>query len=598
MATFAPIQPISPRMPNLKYKNRNAISDPTINRPPEFRMPKLKYGNQTPSSNVTFGTSQGSQLPSSRPVSPHSDTNSFDTSDGPQPSKDQSRKRFSVIESQPRSGSVTSYSSRGSYPAERISTSVPVRKRKSTLISFFTTREPSAEAFYKLEQQMQRERASTPKRVSAVGLSAVSSAKLPAHVPKVNSSWDGIPESIKQKDKERRRSSTSSRVSSLRFKNNSLSSTSVSTISSHSSRKWGRRGSIFSIKSDVGMGDSSPTKQERLFKTHSTTSLPAKLIGNVPRLPKVPTAHFTQPPTPTTSNSTPASQTHTFGVIDSHHITSNHFALPAPPKLPPLDETVIFNNIGPHILPMPLKIKRNPRASEHAFPASEAKELSLSSEDEYQPPSILKRPPRPPNLTRCQNQQVHRRPGAPETVHPTIGSRSRASDVTPWEMNENENRNKTGPLPLSSLTSLINTSYPSTQISTPTPTLRFIQSLDHLSSKPALPPRNPKRLQSQARYQSTISRPTNLGLGPGLTHTQPYPSISTSMSQSMFTSKYPRSLDEATIQDNNDSDKKPQQQPQQQVETTSKPKFRNTWLAFLKPRHGTWRKAKVNGKEP
>ncbi len=40
-------------------------------------------------------------------------------------------------------------------------------------------------------------------RVTAVGMPGVSSAKLPAKVPKVNSKWDGVPQTLKEKDKEK-----------------------------------------------------------------------------------------------------------------------------------------------------------------------------------------------------------------------------------------------------------------------------------------------------------------------------------------------------------------------------------------------------------
>ncbi|CAF9920923.1 MAG: hypothetical protein GOMPHAMPRED_002179 [Gomphillus americanus] len=60
---------------------------------------------------------------------------------------------------------------------------------KSALFTLFTLREPSSRALFECRQRMEKRQASN----TPIGIPTVSSAKLPAHVPKVNSKWDGLP---------------------------------------------------------------------------------------------------------------------------------------------------------------------------------------------------------------------------------------------------------------------------------------------------------------------------------------------------------------------------------------------------------------------
>ncbi|MCJ1370120.1 hypothetical protein MMC20_001332 [Loxospora ochrophaea] len=78
------------------------------------------------------------------------------------------------------------------------------KKKSSSFFKFLTVKEPSTQAWLDYQESLRKQNAGQNKdngRVSAVGLPMVSSAKLPRTVPKVNSKWDGVPESVKEKEK-------------------------------------------------------------------------------------------------------------------------------------------------------------------------------------------------------------------------------------------------------------------------------------------------------------------------------------------------------------------------------------------------------------
>ncbi|MCJ1451777.1 hypothetical protein MMC28_002117 [Mycoblastus sanguinarius] len=76
----------------------------------------------------------------------------------------------------------------------------PPKKKSSFFSGLFSVKEPSAQAFANYERQLLKQGNG---RVAAVGLPGVSSAKLPPTVPKVNSKWDGIPQTLKEKEKQK-----------------------------------------------------------------------------------------------------------------------------------------------------------------------------------------------------------------------------------------------------------------------------------------------------------------------------------------------------------------------------------------------------------
>lgn len=73
------------------------------------------------------------------------------------------------------------------------------KKRSNFFSGLFSVKEPSAQALQDYQRQLMKQGGG---RVTAVGLPGVSSAKLPATVPKVNSKWDGVPQTLREKEKQ------------------------------------------------------------------------------------------------------------------------------------------------------------------------------------------------------------------------------------------------------------------------------------------------------------------------------------------------------------------------------------------------------------
>ena len=80
----------------------------------------------------------------------------------------------------------------------RSSSTIP-KKQSNFFSSLFSVKEPSAQALQDYQRQLMKQGGG---RVTAVGIPGVSSAKLPATVPKVNSKWDGVPQVLKEKEKQ------------------------------------------------------------------------------------------------------------------------------------------------------------------------------------------------------------------------------------------------------------------------------------------------------------------------------------------------------------------------------------------------------------
>lgn len=75
----------------------------------------------------------------------------------------------------------------------------PPKKRSNFFSGLFNAKEPSAQALQDYQRQLMKQGGG---RVTAVGMPGVSSAKLPATVPKVNSKWDGVPQTLKEKERQ------------------------------------------------------------------------------------------------------------------------------------------------------------------------------------------------------------------------------------------------------------------------------------------------------------------------------------------------------------------------------------------------------------
>src|SRR5437667_12252710 len=73
-------------------------------------------------------------------------------------------------------------------------------KKASHLLASLFIKEPSTQALadYRKSQLKSAGLSLTERKSATVTLPGVSTAKLPADVPKVNSKWDGIPSSVKK----------------------------------------------------------------------------------------------------------------------------------------------------------------------------------------------------------------------------------------------------------------------------------------------------------------------------------------------------------------------------------------------------------------
>ncbi|KAL8903238.1 MAG: hypothetical protein Q9171_007473 [Xanthocarpia ochracea] len=115
------------------------------------------------------------------------------------------------------------------------------KKKSSSILKFFSVKEPSTQAFEAYQEQMKKRGTTQTGRANAVGLPGVSSARLPPTVPKVNSKWDGVPqaakEKLKEKDNPARLSFTSSAGRPLYTSQSTRSSRTTATTSSTSSTR-------------------------------------------------------------------------------------------------------------------------------------------------------------------------------------------------------------------------------------------------------------------------------------------------------------------------------------------------------------------------
>lgn len=85
-------------------------------------------------------------------------------------------------------------------PAIYSKTTSSLPKKKSNFFSgLFSVKEPSAQALQNYQRQLMKQGGG---RITAVGMPGVSSAKLPTTVPRVNSKWDGVPQTLKEKEKQ------------------------------------------------------------------------------------------------------------------------------------------------------------------------------------------------------------------------------------------------------------------------------------------------------------------------------------------------------------------------------------------------------------
>ena len=82
------------------------------------------------------------------------------------------------------------------------------KRKRDFFTSLFTAREPSAQALAEYEKQL-KQASATRGRSTVALMPGISPARLPPTVPKVNSKWDGLPQSMQKKQDTRERSGSS-----------------------------------------------------------------------------------------------------------------------------------------------------------------------------------------------------------------------------------------------------------------------------------------------------------------------------------------------------------------------------------------------------
>ncbi|KAJ4345304.1 uncharacterized protein N0V89_011434 [Didymosphaeria variabile] len=155
------------------------------------------------------------------------------------------------------------------------------KKRKNGVLNFLTLKEPSQIALDQFADAQRKQTAAKSGQSTPVGRHGISPQKLPPTVPKVNSKWDGVPESLKSS----RNSITSSKRASTISSTSSQSSPSSHTIrnptinsstisvATHDSR--GPPNSLASpMHSAIDVSEYTPTKLPPRADSPSSASLP------------------------------------------------------------------------------------------------------------------------------------------------------------------------------------------------------------------------------------------------------------------------------------------------------------------------------------
>ncbi|KAI9722739.1 MAG: hypothetical protein M1812_001670 [Candelaria pacifica] len=357
------------------------------------------------------------------------------------------------------------------------------RKKGGSIFSFFALKEPSTQAFADFQEQARRQAAAKNGRPIAVGLPGVSSAKLPPTVPKVNSKWDGVPETAKDKHKRNPSSQKRTGITGLAGGPPRRSTSTLSSISTS-----GRSGTMVSqdsngreqnnlngtvpktrsagaSSSDLSSQSHAPGSKPQSLKSPSTASLLTTTSFFLPEIPSqyakdAPPVQRHQPSLAQRSTTLASSSSEARKSTNTHQtnfsMSSNDYnnadqgtQLPLP--LPPFPIEVVLRSSGAGVLGPPMTTKRKPKA--HAFPAGEAEPMK-TPETEFAP-SILKREPVPdstPIRPPMNSYPVNSFPNPailspisacvptrhPETSRPKLerGLSSRSQESTPWELEQ------------------------------------------------------------------------------------------------------------------------------------------------------------------
>lgn len=179
--------------------------------PPPVRIPKLKFRNPLPADEIAKLPIHPQPIDSPRllgaaidpPVSPSSKAPSYDST----PSFDTASLTSSSLAS-----------THSSTPSHESGSSKKTKKKASSVFGFLSLKEPSQNALEQFAEAQRKQDAekSSPTPAARPG-SIYPSQKLPTYVPKVNSKWNGLPETIKHRHSTSSGSSASSRSTKKRF---------------------------------------------------------------------------------------------------------------------------------------------------------------------------------------------------------------------------------------------------------------------------------------------------------------------------------------------------------------------------------------------
>ena len=283
------------------------------------------------------------------------------------------------------------------------------KKGSKFLSGLFGVKEPSAQALQDYERQLKKQGRG---RVSAVGMPGVSSAKLPATVPKVNSKWDGVPRTVKEREKhgDARRQSTSG-LSRRPGSSRSGESDHRATSTADSARRRLSRGTLDGVSTRSG---SSNTLAELYGwennSPHSGSSTINFSAGHgpttsrsAPSLPKTSSVSPHEPPASLAITSPPVELS-----APSPSGSSNPPSLSSSPVLTPFDSSPATPDAPPPLISLvPPRLESNHgESTNNALLEAPgfAKEVVVKSAgvNILGPPAAAKRKPKPTPLQPCE----------------------------------------------------------------------------------------------------------------------------------------------------------------------------------------------------
>ena len=197
------------------------------------RMPRLTYRNPLPADQSSLSTVLTSSSESPSAASNEATTNQRLLTPVSTPTSSPIRPDFGSSTS-PRTTATASVASNA--PSSQDPKASKKKKKSNGVLSFLTLKEPSHSALEQFAQQ-QRKLASEKGGAGNIVLGSVSPQKLPASVPKVNSKWDGIPESIRSRERGTVSSRSMSITSQATSKLSRVPNGSVTSSSSESSSR-------------------------------------------------------------------------------------------------------------------------------------------------------------------------------------------------------------------------------------------------------------------------------------------------------------------------------------------------------------------------